>query len=94
MKVRPYECGLYHPQRLPLYFDFEHASEAAHLMSFEMGEINHEVIIGKMAPDKIILKVCCITHGQQDASFLVHDIDRGNLAIASLFNGTPMVGRV
>ncbi len=59
---RVYVCfavGRCHADALVL----QHASETAHGMSLEVGEVHQEIVVGKMVAHDVILKVFLVLHG-------------------------------
>ena len=53
----------------------KYATKATHSMAFEMGKINHEIIVGKMTTHNVILEVFFILNRYSNLIILVHDID-------------------
>lgn len=69
---------------------FEHASEAAHGVALEVGEVDEEVVVGEVASDEVFGEPLGVLHGEGDGAFGVHYIDVGNLAVSALFDGTAV----
>lgn len=68
--------------------------EAAHGVAFEVGKVDHEIVVGQVSADDILGKPGCILHGQEHRAVGVHDIDGGNAAVTALFDSAAMVGGV
>ena len=68
----------------------QHTAEATHCVTFEVGEIYHQVIVLQMRADDVILNVFCVCDRQVDAPFLIHDVHRSNVVEATLGNCPAM----
>ena len=60
----------------------DHASESGHRMPFEMGEVDHEVIILQMRAHNVIFYMCGVPDRYPELPFRIHDIDLGDLCKA------------
>ena len=65
----------------------QHTAEAAHGVTLEEGEVDHEVVVCQMAAHDVVLDVAVVGHGQVDGVLLVHDVDRGDVVEAALRDG-------
>lgn len=63
-------------------------------MTFEMSEIDHEIIIGKMVANYVIFDMRGVGYGNLHLSELVHKINFGNLVEAVVSDGLPMLCRI
>lgn len=73
---------------------FQHTAEASHGMAFEVGEVDHEVVVGEMASDKVFREPFCVLHGQCHGPFFIHDVDSGDFSIAALLYGAAVSGGI
>ena len=66
---------------------FQHTAEAAHGVTLEVGEVDHEVVVAQMASHNVVLQVAAIDNRQVHRVFFVHDVNRGDGIVSSLGNG-------
>ena len=64
---------------------------AAHRMTLEVVEGNHEVVVGHVSAYDVVLDVRLILYGDANLIVFVHDIDRKILCEAVTLNHFPMV---
>ena len=64
---------------------------AAHLVSLEVGEVYHEVIILYVAAHDVVFQVCGVAYRDIYSPLLVHDIYRGYTGEAVLADSLPVV---
>ena len=63
-------------------------------MTLEVSEVYHEIIVCKMIAHQIFLEPFCILHRQIHFTLRIHYVNRGDLAITTLLNGTSMGFRI
>ena len=73
---------------------FQHSAEAAHRVSFEMGQVDHTVIVPDMGADDVVLYPFCILDGDFYLAFFVHYVHGGDFVVAALGNFSTVRGGV
>lgn len=54
---------------------FQRAAEAAHGVSLEVGEDDHEIVVGQVAADLVVFDVGGVDHRQAHGAVGIHDVD-------------------
>lgn len=60
-------------------------------MSLEVGQVNHEVVVGQMLAHDVVLQVLLVLDGNAYLSELVHQVDGKDGVEAVLVNGLPVL---
>ncbi len=68
----------------------QHATEATHRMTFEVGKIDHKIIVFQVRTHTIVVNPCGIYDRNGEVTLLVHKIHLGNIQEAMFANGLPM----
>ena len=67
-----------------------HTAEAPHGMSLEVGEVDHEVVVGKVLAHDIVFQVFLVLNGDADVVELIHDVHGEDAVEAMVMNRLPM----
>ena len=60
-------------------------------MSLEVGQVNHEVVVGQVLPHDVVLQVLMVLNGDANLAELVHQIDSKDRVEAVLMNSLPVL---
>ena len=82
-------CGS-HADRLVL----EHPSKAAHGVSFEVGKVDHEVVVGEMVTYDVVFQVLLVAHGNTHLSVFVHQVEGSDGVESVSVDGLPVLAHV
>ena len=68
-----------------------HAAEAAHGVSLEVGQVDHEVVVSQMLAHDVILQMFLVADGNAYLAELVHQVDGEDGVEAVFVDGLPRV---
>ena len=72
----------------------QHTAEATHLVTLEVGEVDHEVVVLQVVTHDVVLQVCRVGHGNLHLALLVHQVHTEDRVEAVLVDGLPVLLRV
>ena len=70
---------------------FDYTSESTHCMSFEMRQVNHEIIVLQMGSDDVILDMFFIFYRNIEFTFRIHDVNLCYVEETMVFNCLDML---
>ena len=79
--------GRGHANRLVL----QHTAEAAHGMSLEVGQVDHEIVVLKVRAYDVVLNMLRVFDRQLHFAFLVHDVNGGDVVVAAFGDGLTVL---
>ena len=59
-------------------------------MTLEVCEVDHEIVVLKVASDAVVLDPFVIDHGDVYGAFGIHDVHGGYLLVAAFLDGLPV----
>ena len=71
----------------------QRAAVAAHGMTLEVVQCNHEVVVGHVSSYNVVLDIALILHGNAHLVVFVHDVHREILQKAMTLDDLPVVSR-
>ena len=90
----PCGCKPYHWYWRNRCSDFQRATEAAHGMTFEMAQHNHEIVIEQILAYDIFLRRWEPAGTGMEVSKFIHDVNSADGVETMIFDSLAMVGRL